>query len=210
MGDRSPPHARSAAMATEHSSATRMREPFANSVNPDYLRVRSDSGNAAPQHSIRTCRGTVNRRSLRHPQTAHRRIHTWKPFVPIVTASGRRDMPRAANEELRTDGQHTVQHSVQQRPRQRDLHQRHGPHVWARRARNRGRPARRSGSATRRASATSYSALGWIGMLLFFGIIFGTLYAANAVAQRGNIALGSRTLPRLRDSMGAVSLADPD
>ena len=32
--------------------------------------------------------------------------------------------------------------------------------------------------------------LGWIGMLLFFGIIFGTLYAANAVVQRGNIALG--------------------
>ena len=33
-------------------------------------------------------------------------------------------------------------------------------------------------------------ALGWIGMLLFFGVIFGTLYAANAVVQRGNIALG--------------------
>ncbi len=33
-------------------------------------------------------------------------------------------------------------------------------------------------------------ALGWIGMLLFFGIVFGTLYAANAVVQRGNIALG--------------------
>ena len=32
--------------------------------------------------------------------------------------------------------------------------------------------------------------LGWIGMLLFFGIVFGTLYAANAVVQRGNIALG--------------------
>ena len=32
--------------------------------------------------------------------------------------------------------------------------------------------------------------LGWIGMLLFFGIIFGTLYAAGAVVRRGNIALG--------------------
>ena len=33
-------------------------------------------------------------------------------------------------------------------------------------------------------------ALGWIGMLLFFGIILGTLYAAGAVVRRGNIALG--------------------
>ena len=33
-------------------------------------------------------------------------------------------------------------------------------------------------------------ALGWIGMLLFFGITLGTLYAAGAVVRRGNIALG--------------------
>ena len=33
-------------------------------------------------------------------------------------------------------------------------------------------------------------ARGWIGMLLFFGVVFGVLYAANAVVQRGNIALG--------------------
>ena len=53
-------------------------------------------------------------------------------------------------------------------------------------------------------------ALGWIGMLLFFGVIFGTLYAANAVVQRGNIALGVVTLPGLRDSVGPVPLADSD
>ena len=33
-------------------------------------------------------------------------------------------------------------------------------------------------------------ALGWIGMLLFFGIVFGTIYAAGAVVRKGNIALG--------------------
>ncbi len=33
--------------------------------------------------------------------------------------------------------------------------------------------------------------LGWIGMLLFFGVVFGTLFAANAVVQRGNIGLGT-------------------
>ena len=32
---------------------------------------------------------------------------------------------------------------------------------------------------------------GWIGMLLAFGIIFGTLYAASAVVQKGNIGLGT-------------------
>ena len=32
---------------------------------------------------------------------------------------------------------------------------------------------------------------GWIGMLLFFGIVFGTLFAANAVVQRGNIGFGT-------------------
>ena len=32
---------------------------------------------------------------------------------------------------------------------------------------------------------------GWIGMLAAFGIIFGTLFAANAVVSRGNIGLGT-------------------
>ena len=32
---------------------------------------------------------------------------------------------------------------------------------------------------------------GFIGMLLFFGIVFGTLFAANAVVQKGNIGLGT-------------------
>ena len=32
---------------------------------------------------------------------------------------------------------------------------------------------------------------GWIGMLLAFGIIFGTLYAASTVVQKGNIGLGT-------------------
>ena len=32
---------------------------------------------------------------------------------------------------------------------------------------------------------------GWIGMLLFFGITFGTLFAANVVVQKGNIGLGT-------------------
>ncbi len=32
---------------------------------------------------------------------------------------------------------------------------------------------------------------GWIGMLLFFGIVFGTLFAANTVVQKGNIGLGT-------------------
>ena len=33
--------------------------------------------------------------------------------------------------------------------------------------------------------------LGFIGILLFFGVVFGTLFAANAVVQRGNIGLGT-------------------
>jgi FtsH-binding integral membrane protein len=32
---------------------------------------------------------------------------------------------------------------------------------------------------------------GWIGMLLFFGLAFGTLFAANTVVQKGNIGLGT-------------------
>ncbi len=32
---------------------------------------------------------------------------------------------------------------------------------------------------------------GWVGILLAFGVIFGTLMAANFVVQRGNIALGT-------------------
>ena len=32
---------------------------------------------------------------------------------------------------------------------------------------------------------------GWIGMLLFFGIMFGTLFAANTVVQKGNIGFGT-------------------
>ena len=32
---------------------------------------------------------------------------------------------------------------------------------------------------------------GWIGMIAMFGIVFGTLYAANAVVSRGNIGLGT-------------------
>ena len=32
---------------------------------------------------------------------------------------------------------------------------------------------------------------GWIGILLFFGITFGTLFAANVVVQKGNIGLGA-------------------
>ena len=32
---------------------------------------------------------------------------------------------------------------------------------------------------------------GWIGMLLFFGLAFGTLFAANAVVQKGNVSLGT-------------------
>ena len=33
--------------------------------------------------------------------------------------------------------------------------------------------------------------LGFIGIILFFGVVFGTLFAANAVVQRGNIGLGT-------------------
>ena len=35
------------------------------------------------------------------------------------------------------------------------------------------------------------SAFGLIGLLLFFGIAFGTLFAANVVVQKGNIGLGT-------------------
>ena len=34
-------------------------------------------------------------------------------------------------------------------------------------------------------------AFGFIGMLLFFGIVFGTLFAANAAVQKGNIGFGT-------------------
>ena len=36
-----------------------------------------------------------------------------------------------------------------------------------------------------------FFSLGFIGILLFFGVVFGTLFAANAVVQRGNIGLGT-------------------
>ena len=36
-----------------------------------------------------------------------------------------------------------------------------------------------------------FFSLGFIGILLFFGVVFGTLFAANMVVQKGNIGLGT-------------------
>ena len=125
VGGRSSSQAESAATATEHSSATKMREQIV--IPPIQTAFESvpiqETELPQPGCTIFGAQGAddvPNDRITAYGCAASRSIaglgpgmHARKPICAIVKASSRRGAPALRMRSLRTDGQHSVQHSLQ-------------------------------------------------------------------------------------------------